>query len=858
MVRPVRGGPRKGQLGRVPCPIGVRPCFAAQEFERKLGRWSDLKAAAEEADPRRLMADFYRLGDSRGPRGSLAGEEPDPKEATRWFAVYRPCSSDSIRKMYGKVGVGKGLNVKGKSAKKNRLSGFVPFIQISDNNHKKEVEDAPRDARTKIFFRSPARDTARVNKLAREQAEKSLDKVLKEASLKIDDPSVKVISDYAPWHAVPVPLAGDQVFLLPFNLPSSVSELRTTLAPLLGVAPERLTLLCAGVELQGGVEIVEVDALTLRSPVDRPVLCRRTEDYDEHAHDRLRMNVHRLPEGEMIQALEDRGRWRLIYTSKEVLVEDLYAIDDPAVEPWGFFPLAPRWPMPAGASPPRRAAPSCDVWSCQLALPVKGKLDAHASKTNDRPIPRYQMIVDPNLFVHQQLWVPSEFDITKEGSCRLVGGERSHLEPQLAKEVAQPVLEAALPLLAKLRRPQLLLEDRRLQVVFKERVVSVLSAGYDIVRALQHRGVSIQRCPEAVGLVLEFLHLRPSEARRKLMRIDRLREQLQPSGEFCGSSQVVHAGNACFTMIGWLHNMLDKGGLEIFDKAPHWIGKKLLKGLDLPPKQLGRGMSEILSLGTKELENRLKEQEHQLHEVEHQLQEVEDDRHGMKSLKLVVPQRFHCRLLSLKKACPTVELQIPKACVGSDGATALKVIGVGVKEDAEKNLAAHLPAKHVVKVEDEWVCCHCRGLKKSDFHGKGVINAQHVKDKHLSVGQKVTVLDASGHGSVTVLKKAIRSERNNQIGFLDDGTQVEIMGHWLECRWAIRPSHGYSPSQLGFIPAQSIEKDEHVSLQGPVKECFAALAMFQEELGMEIDAFSLGGEPVKLQPQPRRKPKLKK
>lgn len=387
---------------------------------------------------------------------------------------------------------------------------------------------------------------------------------------------------------------------------------------------------------------------------------------------------------------------------------------------------------------------------------------------------------------------------------------------------------------------------------------SVLSAGYDIVRALQHRGVSIQRCPEAVGLVLEFLHLRPSEARRKLMRIDRLREQLQPSGEFCGSSQVVHAGNACFTMIGWLHNMLDKGGLEIFDKAPHWIGKKLLKGLDLPPKQLGRGMSEILSLGTKELENRLKEQEHQLHEVEHQLQEVEDDRHGMKSLKLVVPQRFHCRLLSLKKACPTVELQIPKACVGSDGATALKVIGVGVKEDAEKNLAAHLPAKHVVKVEDEWVCCHCRGLKKSDFHGKGVINAQHVKDKHLSVGQKVTVLDASGHGSVTVLKKAIRSERNNQIGFLDDGTQVEIMGHWLECRWAIRPSHGYSPSQLGFIPAQSIEKDEHVSLQGPVKECFAALAMFQEELGMEIDAFSLGGEPVKLQPQPRRKPKLKK
>ncbi|CAK9008301.1 unnamed protein product [Durusdinium trenchii] len=201
------GGPRQSSVTTVDTVKVLM--LSREEFERKLGRWSDLKAAAEEADPRRLMADFYRLGDSRGPRGSLAGEEPDPKEATRWFAVYRPCSSDSIRKMYGKVGVGKGLNVKGKSAKKNRLSGFVPFIQISDNNHKKEVEDAPRDARTKIFFR---------NKLAREQAEKSLDKVLKEASLKIDDPSVKVISDYEPqsWGLdVPEPLMKEAYIMRP-------------------------------------------------------------------------------------------------------------------------------------------------------------------------------------------------------------------------------------------------------------------------------------------------------------------------------------------------------------------------------------------------------------------------------------------------------------------------------------------------------------------------------------------------------------------------------------------------------------------------------------------------------------------
>lgn len=50
-----------------------------------------------------------------------------------------------------------------------------------------------------------------------------------------------------------------------------------------------------------------------------------------------------------------------------------------------------------------------------------------------------------------------------------MGGRRAHPQPLLAQEVARPVLEAALPLLAQLRRPQLLLDERRLQVVFKER-----------------------------------------------------------------------------------------------------------------------------------------------------------------------------------------------------------------------------------------------------------------------------------------------------------------------------------------------------------------------------------------------------
>ena len=69
------------------------------------------------------MAFFVEWQDSRGPKGALKGEPADPESVSRWFAVYRPCSSDSIRKMYGKVGVGKGLNVKGKPGRPGKSSG---------------------------------------------------------------------------------------------------------------------------------------------------------------------------------------------------------------------------------------------------------------------------------------------------------------------------------------------------------------------------------------------------------------------------------------------------------------------------------------------------------------------------------------------------------------------------------------------------------------------------------------------------------------------------------------------------------------------------------------------------------------
>jgi len=46
------------------------------------------------------------------------------------------------------------LNVKGKSAKKGELAGFVPFLQISDNIHRQQLLTAREDSRFQLFFTS--------------------------------------------------------------------------------------------------------------------------------------------------------------------------------------------------------------------------------------------------------------------------------------------------------------------------------------------------------------------------------------------------------------------------------------------------------------------------------------------------------------------------------------------------------------------------------------------------------------------------------------------------------------------------------------------------------------------------------
>lgn len=73
--------------------------------------------------------------------------------ATSILTVWRPCSNDAMRKMMEGTGVGKGLDIKGKSAKKGILSAFVPFMQIFNNDHKEEIQPIWEYAEMRIYYK---------------------------------------------------------------------------------------------------------------------------------------------------------------------------------------------------------------------------------------------------------------------------------------------------------------------------------------------------------------------------------------------------------------------------------------------------------------------------------------------------------------------------------------------------------------------------------------------------------------------------------------------------------------------------------------------------------------------------------
>ncbi|CAJ1337837.1 unnamed protein product, partial [Effrenium voratum] len=95
------------------------------------------------------------------------------------------------------------------------------------------------------------------------------------------------------------------------------------------------------------------------------------------------------------------------------------------------------------------------------------------------------------------------------------------------------------------------------------------------------------------------------------------------------------------------------------------------------------------------------------------------------------------------------------------------------------------------------------------------------------------------------------AEGKNAIGYIDDGTDVEVASHWVECSW-----EGAGPMKHGFVQAVRLVEND-VSLKGPTEDCEAALQLLEEKLEMKIEIFSLGGWKPKAKAKAKAKGKAK-
>ena len=117
-------------------------------------------------DPRYQIYNFFQDVAQEGVDNIINSSFQQPallKLLTRAsaFSVWRPTSMDAIRKMMSCEATGKGLEIKGKSAKKGMLSSLVPFVQIYEEQHKERIRECVKDGTMRVFFPTEqARDEA--------------------------------------------------------------------------------------------------------------------------------------------------------------------------------------------------------------------------------------------------------------------------------------------------------------------------------------------------------------------------------------------------------------------------------------------------------------------------------------------------------------------------------------------------------------------------------------------------------------------------------------------------------------------------------------------------------------------------
>jgi hypothetical protein len=144
-------------------PTGVYVEEAVDRSQRKGGVGGDGDEDEDHDDDHVGAASTAHGKLEHGRSTKLAIESLAVPDSGHYFTVFRPTSKEALRLMMSRRGVGKGMDIKGKSAKTGRVSGFVPFLQVSRDA---DVERVPmpkgmEHATVRVYFGSEeARDTA--------------------------------------------------------------------------------------------------------------------------------------------------------------------------------------------------------------------------------------------------------------------------------------------------------------------------------------------------------------------------------------------------------------------------------------------------------------------------------------------------------------------------------------------------------------------------------------------------------------------------------------------------------------------------------------------------------------------------
>eukprot|EP00546_Thalassionema_frauenfeldii_P001752 CAMPEP_0178933968 /NCGR_PEP_ID=MMETSP0786-20121207/23601_1 /TAXON_ID=186022 /ORGANISM="Thalassionema frauenfeldii, Strain CCMP 1798" /LENGTH=627 /DNA_ID=CAMNT_0020611697 /DNA_START=380 /DNA_END=2260 /DNA_ORIENTATION=- len=158
-------------LSRILQKRGVKGENQTKAVVKTFLRRRDWLESIVELDPRQQIRSYFNeVAREGGPLTDPLRKAPldiiSGFQRAAAFSVWRPTSFDAMSLMIKRQGTGKGLEVKGKSAKKGKLSGKIPFIQIHDDKHKNIGKlGLTRHGRLRVYYKTDSLRKKAVKKM---------------------------------------------------------------------------------------------------------------------------------------------------------------------------------------------------------------------------------------------------------------------------------------------------------------------------------------------------------------------------------------------------------------------------------------------------------------------------------------------------------------------------------------------------------------------------------------------------------------------------------------------------------------------------------------------------------------------